>query len=109
MKQSIAELKRYPVYNRRGDKLGALDDIVLDADDWSIRYAVLRYDAAGQPPKLLGVDLAALTLDTENECLVVAVDDEALRRAQGFDREAPPPRPEPLFSAPEPPTGGRGA
>ena len=47
MMQSIADLKRYPVYNRRGDKLGAIDDVVLDADDWSICYAVLRYEVGG--------------------------------------------------------------
>jgi sporulation protein YlmC with PRC-barrel domain len=94
MKQSIAELKRYPVRNRRGEKLGAIDDVVLDADTWSIRYAVLRYEAPGEPHKLLGVPLDALTLDSENECLVIAADDDALRRARGFDREAPPPRPE---------------
>ena len=108
MKQSIAELKRYPVYNRRGDRLGAIDDVVLDADDWSVCYAVLRYDVAGEPHKLLGIDLDALTLDSENECFVVAIDDdEALRRARGFDRESPPPGPEPFFTAPEPPAGSR--
>ena len=51
MKQSIAELKRYSVCNRRGEKLGAIDDVVLDADDWSICYAVLRYEA---PSSLCG-------------------------------------------------------
>jgi sporulation protein YlmC with PRC-barrel domain len=101
MKQSIAELKRYSVCNRRGDKLGAIDDVVLDVDDWSICYAVLRYERRGGPHKLLGVALDALTLDSENECLVVAAEDEALRRASGFDREAPPVRPEPLFTNPE--------
>ena len=101
MKQSIAELKRYPVCNRRGDKLGAIDDVVLDADDWSICYAVLRYEIAGEPHKLLGVALDALSLDSENECLVVAADDDALRRAPGFDREAPPARPDALFKSPE--------
>ena len=101
MKQSIADLKRYPVFNRRGDKLGAIDDVVLDADDWSICYAVLRCEIAGEPEKLLGVSLEALSLDSENECLVVSADDDALRRAPGFDREAPPARPEPLFQSPE--------
>ena len=101
MKQSIADLKRYPVFNRRGDKLGAIDDVVLDVDDWSIRYAVLRYEVPGEPHKLLGVALDALSLDSENECLVVAADDDALRRAPGFDREAPPAHAEPLFTNPE--------
>jgi uncharacterized protein YrrD len=101
MKQSIAELKRYPVCNRTGDKLGAIDDVVLDADDWSICYAVLRYEVPGEPHKLLGVALDALSLDSENECLVVAADADALRAAPGFDREAPPARPEALFTNPE--------
>lgn len=99
MKQSIAELKRYPVCNRRGDKLGAIDDVVLDVDDWSICYAVLCYEVPGQPHKLLGVALDALSLDSENECFVVAADDDAVRRAPGFDRDAPPARPEPLFTS----------
>ena len=100
MLQSIADLKRYPVYNRRGDKLGAIDDVILDADDWSICYAVLRYEPPGEPHKLLGIALDALTLDSENECFVVAADDDALRNARGFDRETPPPQPEALFSNP---------
>jgi hypothetical protein len=97
MQQTITELKRYPVFNRRGDKLGVIDDVVLDADDWSICYAVLRYDVPGEQEKLLGIALEALSLDTENECLVVAADDDALRGAPGFNRDAPPPRPEPSF------------
>jgi hypothetical protein len=40
-----------------------------------------------------------LTLDSENECLVIAAADDALRRASGFDRETPPPRPDALFTS----------
>ena len=98
MKQSIAELKRYSVCNTQGEKVGAIDDVVLDADNWSVCYAVLRYEVPGEPQKLLGVPFDALTLDSENECLVIAADDDALRRAQGFDREAPPPRAEALLT-----------
>lgn len=101
MLQSIAELKRYPVYNQRGDKLGNIDDVILNADDWSVCYAVLRYEAPGEPHKLLGVALDALSLDSENECLVVAADEAALRNAHGFDRDRPPSRPESLFKSPE--------
>ena len=101
MLQSIADLKRYPVFNRRGDRLGAIDDVVFDADDWSIRYAILRYHPHGEPEKLLGVALEALSLDSENECLVVAASDDALRRAKGIDLDRPPPQPDPLFMNPE--------
>jgi hypothetical protein len=101
MLQSIADLKRYPVYNESGNKLGVIDDIILDADDWSVCYAVLRYEVAGEEHKLLGIALDALTLDSENECLIVTAADESLRRASGFDRDAPPAQPEPLFESRE--------
>ena len=101
MLQSIADLKRYAVFNERGERLGAIDDVILDADDWSVCYAVLRYEAPGEPEKLLGVALEALTLDSENECLVVTADEGSLHRASGFDREAPPAQPEPLFQSRE--------
>jgi sporulation protein YlmC with PRC-barrel domain len=101
MLQSIAELKRYPVYDERGDKLGVIDDVILDADDWRVCYAVLRYDAPGEPQKLLGVGLDALLLDSENECFVVAADADSLRQANGFEREAPPALPERLFTSSE--------
>ena len=55
----------------------------------------------GEPHKLLGVALDALSLDSENECLVVAVDDAALRQARGIDRDNPPAQPDPLFKSPE--------
>lgn len=99
MQRTLADLKRYPVFNRRGERLGAIDDVVLDADGWNICYAVLRYEAAGQREKLLGVPLDALALDSENECLVVAAGDEALRDAPGFDRDAPSPGPALLFTS----------
>jgi sporulation protein YlmC with PRC-barrel domain len=102
MLQSVADLKRYPVYNRSGAKLGVIDDVILDADDWSVCYAVLRYEDAGEPHKLLGVALEALSLDSENECLIVAADADALRNKPSFEREAPPARPEPLFKPLEP-------
>jgi sporulation protein YlmC with PRC-barrel domain len=100
MLQSIADLKRYPVYNERGNRLGAIDDVVLDVEDWSVRYAMLRYEVPGAPNKLVGVELGALSLDSENECLVVAADDELLRRASGITRDAPPSQPEPLIMSP---------
>jgi uncharacterized protein YrrD len=101
VRQTVSELKRFPVFNRRGEKLGAIDDVVLDADDWSVRYAVLRYEVPGQHEKLLGVALEALVLDSENECLVVTADDDSLRDAPGIDRDSPPPEPSSAFKRAE--------
>ena len=100
MLQLLTDVKRYPVFNRRGDKLGIIDDVILDADGWGIRYAVLRHGGAGEEHKLLGVALSALTLDTENECYIVAVDDDALARAPSLDLAAPAEHPHTVFRSP---------
>jgi sporulation protein YlmC with PRC-barrel domain len=101
MLQTVTELKRYPVFNRRGDKLGVIDDVVFDADGWKLCYAVLRRGRAGSDDKLLGVALHALAFDSENECLITAADPETLEWAPGMDRESPPQAPDPRFRNPE--------
>jgi sporulation protein YlmC with PRC-barrel domain len=103
MLQTITDLKRYSVFNRRGDKIGTIDDIMLDGDDWSIAYAVLRERTAvpGTEAKLHAVALDALAFDSENECFIVAADPDSVASARGFDPEAPPRKPDPRFRNPE--------
>lgn len=101
MLQTVTDLKRYPVFNRRGDKLGVIDDVVFDAEGWRLCYAVLRHGTAGAEQKLFGVALDALAFDSENECLITAADPMTLDSAPGIDREAPPQMPDPRFRNPE--------
>ena len=103
MLQTVGDLKRYSVFNRRGDKLGVIDDVMLDGDDWSLCYAVLRHGGAapGVEGKLHAVALDALVFDSENECFIAAADPESLAAAPGFDAEAPPRKPDPRFTNPE--------
>jgi sporulation protein YlmC with PRC-barrel domain len=103
MLQTISDLKRYSVFNRRGDKLGLIDDVILDGDDWSIAYAVLRGSGTvpGGDGKLHAVALDALAFDSENECFIVAADPDSVAAAPGFDPEAPPRKPDPRFRNPE--------
>jgi sporulation protein YlmC with PRC-barrel domain len=103
MLQTLSDLKRYSVFNRRGDKLGTIDDVMLDGDDWSIAYLVLRERGAvpGTEGKLHAVALDALAFDSENECFIVAADPGMIAAAPGFDAEAPPRKPDPRFKNPE--------
>src|SRR5688500_5300847 len=103
MLQTISDLKRYSVFNRRGDKLGVIDDVILDGDDWSIAYAVLRESGTvpGGGGKLHAVAREALALDSERACLIGAADPGRVAAAPGFGPEAPPRKPDPRFRDPE--------
>jgi len=95
---SYRSLGNYEVYDRRGDKLGVIDDLMLDMNGARVRYAVLASKSTlGLSKKSFAVPLAALQLDTENECFVLDIDHDALAQSPGFDQGAPPELPDPVF------------
>jgi len=98
---SARDLHNYEVYDRQGDKLGVLEDFMLDLTDSSVRYAVLATSTFGAVnKKVFAVPLDALTLDTENECFILDVPRESLESAEGFDTDTTPEQPDPLFAKP---------
>jgi sporulation protein YlmC with PRC-barrel domain len=100
---SVQGLAKYEVYDCRGDKLGVIDDLMLDLDGATVRYAVLASRSSlGLSKKSFAVPLTALKLDTENECFVLDVDRSALDHEPGFDAESPPEFPDPLFARAQP-------
>jgi sporulation protein YlmC with PRC-barrel domain len=96
---SVKRLENFEVYDRQGNKLGAIDDLMLDVDAAKVRYAVLaaKFGIASSA-RTFAVPLRALRLDTENECFVLDVDRDRLESADGFDAAAPPVQPDPLFA-----------
>jgi sporulation protein YlmC with PRC-barrel domain len=97
---SVQRLENYEVYDCRGDKLGVIDDLMLDVDGARVRYAVLLAKSAlGLSRKRFAVPLGALALDTENECFMLDIDRSALAGSPGFDETAPPEGPDPLFAS----------
>jgi sporulation protein YlmC with PRC-barrel domain len=100
---SVHGLAKYEVYDRHGDKLGVIDDLMLDIDGAKVRYAVLASRSSlGLSKKSFAVPLTALKLDTENECFVLDVDRNALEQQPGFDADSPPESPDPLFAHSQP-------
>jgi sporulation protein YlmC with PRC-barrel domain len=96
---SVQGLAKYEVYDRQGNKLGAIDDLMLDIDGAKVRYAVLASKSSfGLSKKSFAVPLTALKLDTENECFVLDVDRETLDQQPGFEPDSPPESPDPLFA-----------
>jgi len=76
------------VYNKKGDDLGDVKEIMLDMKSGRITYAVLSFGGfLGMGEKLFAVPWSALTLDTENKRFVLNVDKERLESAPGFDAD----------------------
>lgn len=85
---SSSTLEGNEVRNRRGDKLGAVEEIMLDVSTGRIAYAVLAAGGfLGIGDKLFAIPWQALTLDTDNECFILDVDKERLENAPGFDKD----------------------
>lgn len=76
------------VRNELGEDLGKVEDFMLDMESGRIRYAVLSFGGAlGIGNKLFAVPPEALTIDTDNHCLVLNVEKERLKEAPGFDKD----------------------
>jgi hypothetical protein len=77
-----------------------------------VQYAVLAFGTPlGHATKHFAVPVAALALDSENECFVISASKERLDAAEGFEADAPPDAADALFSerAPEPSQLGGGS
>jgi len=108
---SARRLQGNEIYDRQGNKLGTIEDLMLDIDSARVQYAVLAFGTPlGQAKKHFAVPITALALDTENECFVISASKERLDGADGFNPDTPPESPDTLFSerAPEPSRLGGG-
>lgn len=85
---SSSTLEGDDVVNRQGEKLGTVEEIMLDVPTGRIAYAVLSSGGfLGVGDRLFAIPWRALTLDTENKCFILDVAKERLEAAPGFDKE----------------------
>jgi sporulation protein YlmC with PRC-barrel domain len=77
------------VVNRQNEDLGKIHEIVIDAKEGRMAYAVLSFGGfMGMGNKLFALPWKALQFaETENK-LVLNVDKEKLKAAPGFDKDA---------------------
>jgi len=79
------------VCNPQGEKLGTIDEIMLDVQSGKIRYAVLSSGGfLGMGDRLFAVPWSAFTLDAEHKRFILNVDADRLKAAPGFDKDAWP-------------------
>ena len=92
-------MKGNEIYDRRGNKLGTIADVMLDGSLTRAPYVVLAFGGSlTTPKKLFAVAPEALTLDTENECFVLDANQQRLAEADGFDPARPPTMADSLFT-----------
>lgn len=76
------------VYNKEGEALGGIKDIMLDMRNGRVSYAVLTFGGfLGMGQKLFAVPWEALELDTREKRFVLNVEKGRLKDAPGFDKD----------------------
>jgi sporulation protein YlmC with PRC-barrel domain len=77
------------VVNRQSEDLGKIHELVIDAKDGRVAYAVLSFGGfMGMGNKLFALPWKALDFATNENKLVLNVDKEKLKAAPGFDKDA---------------------
>lgn len=94
------------VMNTQGEKLGKIEDLVIDPATGRITYAALSYGSIlGLGGKLFAVSWDALKLQSDGKTFVLNVPKETLENAPSFDKSNWPKQPDPMLSASAPRTG----
>lgn len=76
------------VVNMAGDKLGSIDEIMIDVPTGRVAYAVLSVGGfLGLGDKLLAIPWGALRIDPANKRFVLDVSKERLEQSPGFDKD----------------------
>jgi len=76
------------VCNNKDERLGTVQDIMLDTDSGTIRYAVMSSGGfLGMGDRLFAVPWGALKLDSHNKRFILDVDAERVKAAPGFDKD----------------------
>lgn len=79
---SSDEVEGTAVYSRAGDKLGSIDDLMIDKHSGEVRYAVLEFGGfLGIGTDRYPLPWSMLKYDTVKEGCVVPLDEEKLDKA----------------------------
>ena len=85
---SAGSLTGDPVYNPAGEKLGKVEELMIDVVTGRVAYAVLSFGAVlGVGGKLFAIPWTSLTVDEAQKRLVLDVDKALLEKAPGFDKD----------------------
>jgi sporulation protein YlmC with PRC-barrel domain len=79
------------VYNVAGDKLGSIDDLMIDKRSGQVRYAVMEFGGfLGMGTDRYPLPWNMLEYDTSKDGYVVPLDKDRLQNAPRYSQEARP-------------------
>lgn len=85
--QKASDLIGKPVVNPGGEVLGEVHDLAIDTEHGQVAYAVLSFGGfLGVGEKWFAIPSAALTLPEDAKHFVLAVEQDRLKDAPGFDK-----------------------
>lgn len=80
-----SELIGMDVKNRQNEIIGEIKDLVIDLESGQMAYAVVETDVSGMEDKSLPIPPGALTQSTEEDILILDVDQAKLKQAPSID------------------------
>ncbi|MBO6783334.1 MAG: PRC-barrel domain-containing protein [Alphaproteobacteria bacterium] len=86
------------VVNPQGEDLGKIEDLMIDLESGTVRYAVMSFGGfLGMGDKLFAVPMDALHVKSGDEAFVLNATEEKLKNAPGFDKDDWPNFADPAF------------
>jgi sporulation protein YlmC with PRC-barrel domain len=86
------------VWNDAGEKLGSIEELMINVETGRIAYAVLSFGGFfGLGDKFFAIPWEALRLDAANKAFRLNIEKEKLETAPGFDKDDWPDMTEPAF------------
>lgn len=88
------------VCNMHDENLGTIQDVMVDTEDGTIRYAVLASGGfLGMGNRLFAVPWKALKQDAEHKRFMLDIDMDRLKDAPGFDKDEWPNMADPSWTS----------
>ena len=88
---SSSDVEGTKVYNRQGDTLGSIDDLVVDKVSGRVRYAALEFGGfLGMGTDRYPVPWSTLKYDTGKDGFVVDIDKSTLEKAPRYAEDTRP-------------------
>lgn len=96
--EKASDLMGRTVQNDRAEKLGKIEDLVIDPDQGRIVYGVLSFGGfLGVGDKLFAIPASSLQIPGTGAVVVLKVDKDQLKNATGFDKDHWPNLADPQF------------
>jgi sporulation protein YlmC with PRC-barrel domain len=76
------------VENSQNEKLGKIEELVIDKLNGNVRYAVLSFGGIlGLGEKLFAIPWEVLSYDNKRKSFVINISQDKLKNANGFDKD----------------------